>query len=413
MNLVPECHLERIHDPLRLAALDASGLLDTSPEACFDRFTRLVSDILGTPVSIISLVDKDRQFFKSQVGLGEPWKTLSQTPLSHSFCQYVVSERQPLIISDARCDHVLKHNLATHELGVVAYLGIPLTTLEGHILGAFCAIDSKPRQWSEHDIALLNDLAAIAMTEIELRLLAQTYREKYKQLKTLETQRDSMVNMLVHDLRNPLTSLLAGIELMTLESQLTPLQQSAFDATLRGGQHLMRMVNDILDVSKANASSIEIKRSDVDFNQLLLNTFAEVKPLAARHHISLNCFPAAGLNTLQVDPDKLYRVLFNLISNAIQHTPIDGKIDIRCALMNNAQLLKIDISDTGCGISLENQAMIFERFWTSQKQTETEKSSGLGLTFCKLACEAHGGKISVSSQLGRGSTFTVTLPILQ
>lgn len=412
MNSVPERHLERINDPLRLAALNASALLDSAPEACFDRFTRLISDILQTPVSLISLIDKDRQFFKSQIGLSDPWKTRSQTPLSHSFCQYVVSIKAPLVVSDARIDNIFKDNLATHELGVVAYLGIPLTTLDDHTLGALCAIDSKPRHWSDRDIAIVNDLAAIVMTEIELRLLARSYREKYKQLKTLEAERDSMVHMLVHDLRNPLTSLIAGVELMTLETQLTPLQQSIFDATLRGGQHLMRMINDILDVSKAHASRLEIKRSTVDFNQLLLDTYAEVKPLASRQQITLSCSPAEGLNKISIDPDKLYRVLINLISNAIQHTPREGKVDIRCTVKTKDQLLEIAISDNGCGISKEDQTMIFERFWSGSTQTDTKRSSGLGLAFCKLACEAHGGKISVSSQLGRGSTFTVTLPIL-
>jgi signal transduction histidine kinase len=173
------------------------------------------------------------------------------------------------------------------------------------------------------------------------------------------------------------------------------------------------MINDILDVSKAHASTLEIKRSSVDFNQLLLDTYAEVKPLASRQQITLSCAPAAGLNKISVDQDKLYRVLINLISNAIQHTPREGKIDIRCTVKTQDQLLEIAISDNGCGISKEDQTMIFERFWSGSTQKDTKRSSGLGLAFCKLACEAHGGKVSVSSQLGHGSTFTVTLPIMQ
>lgn len=413
MNSLLDRTLEQVVDPIRLATLYSTELLDSSAEECFDRFTRLATKILHTPVSLVSLVDKDRQFFKSQVGLLEPWKSQRETPLSHSFCQYVVASAQPLIVNDARDVELLKNNLAIPELGVIAYLGIPLTTLSGQTLGAFCTIDAKPRQWNDTDITLIKDLAAIVMTEIELRILARTYREKYRQLKHLEDQRDSMVHMLVHDLRNPLTSLMAGVELMAIDQELTPLQQSAFDATLRGGQQLMIMINDILDVSKTDVAAMEIKRSPVDFNRLLVNTYEEIRPLATRQNIALNCYPATDLGTIFIDESKVHRVLVNLIANAIQHTPNHGQIDISCRLLKRTLELKIDITDTGCGISLEDQALIFERFWSSHKVPANDASTGLGLTFCKLACEAHGGTITVTSQLGHGSTFTITLPVIQ
>ena len=158
-----------LDDTDRLAALRHSALLDTPVEAAFDRLTRLATTILGVPVSLVSLVDGDRQFFKSAIGLPEPWASRRETPLSHSFCQHVVRDAMPLVVADARLDPLLSTNLAISELGVVAYAGIPIMTSDGYALGSFCAIDSKPRAWTEHEIGILGELTALVVSEIELR----------------------------------------------------------------------------------------------------------------------------------------------------------------------------------------------------------------------------------------------------
>ncbi|GAC1435057.1 MAG: hypothetical protein NVSMB51_03600 [Solirubrobacteraceae bacterium] len=157
----------------RLRTLHETGLLDSDREETFDRFTRLAGRLLGAPVSLVSLIDSDRQFFKSQIGLAEPWASARQTPLSHSFCRHVVAGGAPLIVSDAREDPQLRDNPAITDLNVIAYAGVPLRTADGQTLGSFCAIDSRPRNWSANDLTTLEDIAAAAMSEIELRLAAR------------------------------------------------------------------------------------------------------------------------------------------------------------------------------------------------------------------------------------------------
>src|SRR3954454_2304295 len=155
-----------LSDPVRLAALRATALLDSEPEEGFDRLTSLASRVLDVPVALVSLVDEDRQFFKSCIGLPEPWSSRRGTPLSHSFCQHAVASGEPLVIEDAR-DHPLVHdNLAIRDLDVIAYAGVPLVTSDGAVLGRFCAIDSQPRSWSDADMAFVREMAASAMTEI-------------------------------------------------------------------------------------------------------------------------------------------------------------------------------------------------------------------------------------------------------
>lgn len=149
---------EVLRSAARLAALKASGLLDTAPERAYDNVTHLVAKLLGAPTALLSLVDKDRQFFKAHVGLGEPWAGQRQTPLSHSFCQWVVSGREQISITDARSHPLLKSNLAIRDLGVVAYAGVPVCNAAGETLGSLCAIDQKPRQWNEKELRTLQEL---------------------------------------------------------------------------------------------------------------------------------------------------------------------------------------------------------------------------------------------------------------
>src|SRR3712207_4900612 len=183
----------RLDDPRRLDALRASGLLDTPSEEAFDRLTRLVTRVLGVPIALVTLVDGHRQFFKSCVGLPEPWASKRGTPLTHSFCQYIVETGEPLIIEDAREHPQLRQNLAIPDLGVIAYAGIPLTMADGQTLGTFCAIDTKPRRWSASDLETLRDLAASAATEVQLRISLESARTSAEALERVYREREELL----------------------------------------------------------------------------------------------------------------------------------------------------------------------------------------------------------------------------
>lgn len=196
-------HFRVLMDDRRLDALSRSGLMDSEPEPVFDRAARLASRILGVPVVLFSLVDAQRQFFKAQAGLPEP----RETPLSHSFCQYVVSADRPLAVNDARGHPLLQSNGAVHDLDVVAYLGVPVHGPEGDVLGSFCAIDSQPHDWTAAQLADLQDLAAIVETELALtRTLAE---------------RQVLIDELNHRVKN-LFAVTAGIVRMSQQAGEAP-----------------------------------------------------------------------------------------------------------------------------------------------------------------------------------------------
>ena len=153
----------------RLAALAALGLTERSDPG-MERFAERVRDQLGVPVSLVSLVQHDQQVFPGMCGLPDPWASRRATPLSHSFCQHVVTTGEPLVVEDARLAPLVRDNLATTEIGVVGYAGSPLTDDHGHVLGSLCAIDTEPRRWTERELAILHDIATYCSNELRLRL---------------------------------------------------------------------------------------------------------------------------------------------------------------------------------------------------------------------------------------------------
>jgi GAF domain-containing protein len=163
---------EAVRDPHRVAALHGLGLLDTPPEPAYDRLTRLAQKLLEVPVVILSLVAEDRQFFKSAIGLPEPFASRREVPLTHSICQYTVAAEEPLLVTDARRDARHRDSPAIPDLNLVAYAGVPLIDSAGHALGTLCVIDHAPRRWTLDHVETLEALAASAMTLIELQTAA-------------------------------------------------------------------------------------------------------------------------------------------------------------------------------------------------------------------------------------------------
>jgi GAF domain-containing protein len=156
-------------DPVRLRSLQRV-CVGAEPDEAFDRFANLVKRLLDVPMALVSLVDDERQYFPGMAGPPGPWSEKRETPLTHSFCQYVVIEGQPKVYADARIYAQVRDNPAISELGVVAYAGMPLTDTDGRVLGSLCAIDTKPRAWAPHDLEVLADLAAACSSELRLRI---------------------------------------------------------------------------------------------------------------------------------------------------------------------------------------------------------------------------------------------------
>ena len=169
MDLSETLIRERLERPQRLAALVRTGLLDTPPESSLDQLTRMAAARLGVPSTFISLVDRERDFYKSHFGFGEPLNSVRQLE-GRTFCHYAISSDQPLVIDDTTRDPLYRSVPTVTTLGVRSYLGVPLVMDDGEIIGSFCAIDFEPRKWSRQDVDTMIAMAHETLRQIRLRM---------------------------------------------------------------------------------------------------------------------------------------------------------------------------------------------------------------------------------------------------
>jgi signal transduction histidine kinase/CheY-like chemotaxis protein len=385
-----------LDDQCRLRVLRQARLLDQPPEEAFDRLTRLAVRLLHVPIALVSLVDADRQFFKSQVGLPDVLAVARQTPLSHSFCKYVALSAEPLVVSDAREHPLLKDNPVI-EQGVIAYAGVPLITLDGLVLGSFCAIDSKPREWTAENIADLKDFAASVMTEIELRRANEA--------------KDRFFAMLSHELRTPLSpALLTSAE---LAADPTLPQRFREDAKLihRNIELQTRMTDSLLDLTRITSGKLHLNNEQVDVHALLAASVEICQAKAAGKSIEVHLELRASRSWLTGDAAKLQQVFCNLLSNAIKFSRDKGHVTIRSNDRADGSL-EIEVIDTGIGIPAQNLPTIFDAFQQGGHGITREFGGlGLGLAISSGIVSAHHGKISATSDgHNRGTTMKVVFP---
>jgi PAS domain S-box-containing protein len=224
--------------------------------------------------------------------------------------------------------------------------------------------------------------------------------------------REDMMHMLVHDLRSPLTVLRGSLEMIEIAiadgkfEEVQLLEQMA----QRGSDRMLRMVNELLDISKLESGELPLHPEAVEAESLLRDVSTRLRPLATEAHIAINMLVAPDLPALYVDPKFIDRVLHNLVDNAIKFTPDGGHVKLWARPdPENAGRVLVGVTDTGPGIPKKEQPRVFEKFQQTSI-TGRRVGTGLGLPFCKLAIEAHGGQIWVESEVGKGSTFVMRLP---
>ncbi|MEP6778312.1 MAG: GAF domain-containing sensor histidine kinase [Gemmatimonadaceae bacterium] len=401
-----------IDSPARLAALEQSGMLDATFEPAFDRLTQLVTTALRVPVALISLVDKDRQYFKSHCGLPEWAVDARETPLSHSFCQHVVTSAEPLIVRDARETPIVWENLAIRDLGVIAYAGVPVIDDDGFILGSLCAIDGTPRDWTEQDVLLLKALSAQVSVEMQLRAKSRRLSSDFKLHLALADEHRMMTQLSIHDIRTPLSALMQGMSVIRHLGDVNEQQAAYLALCERNGQALLNIVDSLLDISAIDRRGTGgLQRKSVDVELAIDAAIEQVQPLLADKKLRLLVDIERDLPATNFDFDKIVRVFVNLLANAIKFTDSGGSITLtaQSTMSQNNPQLEFVIADNGCGIA--DPGSIFDEGVRLNPDAVTRRSTGLGLTFCKRVVEAHGGTIAVASEVGVGSRFSFTLPV--
>ena len=453
---IADLSVTTIEKERRHQALENLEILDTLPEPEFDDLVILASEICGTPISLISLIDSERQWFKAAVGLAAV-----ETSITLSFCAHAIAEKGLFLVEDATRDDRFKYNpLVLGSPHIRFYAGMPLYDSDGIAIGTLCVIDTVSRGLSPGQTKAL----AILSHEVQSRLELRSERRKhFKELSAnrklvtrlevstktvtdanhkltqlfvqledsrllhmadecelqkrseLDDLKNEYVAMVSHELRSPLTSVRGAVGLLS-SGLLGPVNDKAaklFHIALSNLDRMIRLVNDVLNLERMASGTSSLQVQECSLEDIAQQAIDTMLPTAHVLDVQLVVNPSTQMSERRLffhgDPDKILQVLLNLLSNAIKFSPPQGEVVL--SLEASADQLTVRISDEGRGIPEDQLEKVFERF----RQLEHDDArrlggSGLGLAICRAIVEQHGGATWAERNPTKGTSFLVTLP---
>ena len=322
-------------------------------------------------------------------------------------------ERRTIHVADIAADPTVSDSKAMIAIGARTGLGVPL--LRGdQVLGVIILVRIDVRPFDPREIELVESFAKQAAIAIENVRLFKEIQEKSAQLEVANRHKSEFLANMSHELRTPLNAIIgfSDVLLQKMFGELNEQQADYLEDIRSSGSHLLTLINDILDLSKIEAGRMELEVAPFSLVAALNNAVTLVRERAQSHGIKLALEVAPELDTVVADERKLKQVVVNLLANAVKFTPDGGTVSLRAARENGQ--VRLSVHDTGIGIAAADQQRIFEEFQQASHQTEkSREGTGLGLSLSKRMVELHGGTISVESAPGKGSTFTVALPLVK
>ena len=400
----------------RQRALDAYDVLDTDPEVAFDDLTRIASQVCGTPIALVSLIDRDRQWFKSKVGIDA-----EETPRRIAFCAHAILDPENVfVVDDAAADIRFTDNpLVTLDPKIRFYAGAPLVNPDGKTLGTLCVIDRRPRKLSPQQSETLGALARQVVGQLELRKnyndlrqLAWGIEASRKELARRNAEINSFYHTLAHELKTPLTAVreFVSIVLDQIAGPITDEQREYLTTSKGCCDQIRTYINDLLDMTRLETGKLPLNRSTSFIGDIVSRVVSTNVPIAEHCELSLRTSVADNLPAVFVDDDRIAQVLTNLIGNAIKFTPPGGEICISARAAEG--FVSVEVSDTGMGIEPDHLDRIFDRLYQVREDDAATKGGlGIGLSLCREIVRLHGGSISVKSVPGQGSIFTFNIPV--
>jgi GAF domain-containing protein len=296
------------------------------------------------------------------------------------------------------------------RFGYRALLAVPLLR-EDQIIGSLSFNRKAPGEFPPEVVDVLKTFATQSALAIQNARLFREIADKSAQLEAASRHKSEFLANMSHELRTPLNAIIGFSEVLTerMFGELNEKQDEYLKDIHASGQHLLSLINDILDLSKIEAGRMELERSDFDLPNAIENALILVRERASRRGIRLGHTIDERLGAIGGDERKVKQVLLNLLSNALKFTPEGGQVDVRAGLNND--VAEVSVTDTGIGIAPEDQEAVFEEFRQVGAADKKSEGTGLGLALSRKFIELHGGRIWVKSQVGAGSTFTFTLPM--
>ena len=332
--------------------------------------------------------------------------------------QKAINIRCPIIVEEVKAKSLTHESLFSHKFPAKSLAIFPLITKK-KVIGILClfSVDSS-KNFTPYKIELSQTIAnqiAVALANTQLLNDVQNQRDALKEanakLKELGQLKQSLTTMIIHDLRTPLGGIIGYLGLLeNIWHRHDDKCLKYLHLASKSSNELLHMINNLMDIAKMEADNNTLSKKLSKPNILVYKALSQVKGLIESNEQNLELNLDEKLPPLMVDEDKITRVLVNLLGNAIKFTPQDGIISIKSRLLN--EFVEFQVCDTGEGIPREYLTRIFDKFEQVRARESGKKlSSGLGLTFCRLAVEAHGGRIWAESELGKSSKFIFQIPL--
>jgi len=399
----------------------SSSVADTQP--VFEKILLSCKKLFDSSEQGITLISEG-----GQVQLGahhgtarDKLEAIFATPRSFGELGPAVRERQAMhyvdVLNDADVPAGIRGVAQLLGIGTYSQVFAPMTW-EGRPVGVLYVIRQPATGFTDKEIGLLKTFADQAVIAIQNARLFHEIQDKSRQLEVANRHKSEFLANMSHELRTPLNAIIGFSEVLSEQmfGDVNDKQMEYLHDIHSSGQHLLTLINDVLDLSKIEAGRMELELSCFDMGLLLENSLTLVRERAQRHGLSVALEVGDGLTEWVADARKVKQVVVNLLTNAVKFTPTGGSVTIRARRADTGDQPRAEISiiDTGVGIAAEEQALVFEEFrQASGNYLRKAEGTGLGLSLSKRFVELHGGTLAVKSQPGQGSTFTVTLPLLE
>ncbi len=389
----------------RLQCLRSLGILDTPAEDRFDRITRIAQQVFDVPISLVSLVDENRQWFKACIGLD-----VLETPRDVSFCGHSILGEDVFVVPDTFLDKRFADNpLVTGGPKIRFYAGAPLTSPEGEKVGTLCVISPEPRQIQPDEHQLLLDLAGLVEQELFYAEISQA-RESATSANRAKTM--FLANM-THEIRTPVNAIIGSSELLDLNG-LDPDQAELVNTIHCASESLLSLVNGVLDMTKIEEGMLDIEQSTFWLHNLLGDALRMIAVTAETKGVTVAAEIGDGLDvSVTGDSCRILQVLLNLLQNAVKFTDV-GTVTLSAEVVFNGPkqvIARFEVTDTGIGIAPDRLIHVFRPFQQAEASTTRRfGGTGLGLSISRELVQLMGGELLASSKVDQGSTFWFELP---
>lgn len=384
----------------RLAALRRYRILDTPRESDFDDLVKLAAEICQTPISLVSLVDLNRQWFKGSYGLD-----IIETPRRLSFCSHAIKEPEStMVVPDATKDpRFFDNELVTGGPGIRFYAGVPLVTPEGHALGTLCVIDRKPRELSEKQKEALQVLSRQVLTQLELRRRVAELSHVTEQLRETNVELEGFFHAISHDLRAPLRAVIGFGEMLIRQhaNQLDSSGAGLLRQIESNSRRATELLDDFIKLLRLRNQSLQV--GPVHMQQLAQEVAEELRPLSPSAQYRIRQLPS-----VKGDRGLLRQVWVNLLSNALKFSRKQSEPVISISAEEQPTRVAFAVNDNGTGFDMREA----DHLWTPFHRLHGREfeGTGLGLSVVRRVIQRHGGEVWAEGTPGQGATFHFSLP---